>query len=253
MVMLSYIRKYTGNWGLKIIYFIVALTFLGGFGGIFGALRSCGTGMSGGTIAIVNRKAISTDRFNRTYRITLNRYAEEYKHELTPERAASMHIPNIVLTNLITNEVGVQQADDLGFIVTGDELRDEIVHLPAFLNKAHQFDPRIYYGVLRENNITPGSFQQGIKDDILTLKLKKLFFDSVFLNGSEIEMLSSMGNKSKSPSMPKDAVQANLQFSFAMAKNGYDTWIQDVINRAKANGAIQINVPLLAKFTQTSE
>ena len=251
--MLNYIRKYTGSWGLKIIYFVVAATFLGGFGGIFGTLRSCGSGISQGTIAIVNRDAISTDRFSRAYRVMLNNYAKQFKGGLSPDVAASTNIPKIVLTNLITNEIGVQQADAAGFIVTSEELRDEISHLPSFLNKKHQFDPRIYYAVLRENDITPDNFQQNITEDLLTLKVKKLFFDSVFLNHDEIKMLYTIGNKSKSAAMPRDVVQANMQFSYEMAKHAYDSWIQGLIDKAEADGGIEVNRPLLATFTQTAE
>ncbi len=251
--MLNYIRKYTGNWGLKVIYFVVAITFLGGFGGIFGIARSCGTGISEGTVAIVNRKAISTDSFNSTYKIALNNYSKEFKGGLTPELIASMNIPALVLNNLISDEVAVQQAHDIGFMVTSDELRDQISHLSSFLNKEHQFDPRIYYTVLRDNNITPDNFQQNVKQSILTLKLKKLFFDGIFLSDNEVKMLDTIENPSKSAGMPGNAAHTGMQLKYDVAQSAYSSWIQGLVDDARTNGRIEINKTLLAKFTQVSE
>ena len=192
--MLNYIRKYTGNWGLKVLYFIIALTFLGGFGGIFGILKSCGAGLSEGTVAVVNREAISLDNFSRAYKNTINAYSKEFNGQIPPDLIEKLNIPRQVLNNLISNEIAAQQAHDIGFIVSDQELRDQISHTPAFLNKEHQFDPRAYYAVLRENNITPDSFQEDVHNDLLTLKLRKLFFDGIFLSNNEIGMLNTIDN-----------------------------------------------------------
>ncbi len=192
--MLNYIRKYTGNWGLKIIYFVVALTFLGGFGGIFGIMKSCGTGLSEGTIAVVNRDALSVDDFSRAYTNTINAYSRQMKGELTQQMITKLNLPDRVLNNLISSEVAQQQAHAIGFKVTRQELMDQISHTSAFLNKDHQFDPRIYYAVLRENNITPDNFQSDVSNDILMLKLKNLFYDSVFLTGRETKILDTLNN-----------------------------------------------------------
>lgn len=252
--MLSYIRKH-GNWLWKVFGVIVAVTFLGGFGvgGVFGLLKSCGSGISEGTVAIVNREAISTDNFSRTYKIALTNYSKEFKGASTQDMIASLDLPDMVLNNLISNEIAVQQARNAGFIVTDEELRDQITHLPSFLNKEHQFDPRIYYAVLRDNNITPDSFQQNVKQDILTLKLKKLFFDSVFLNDNEVKILNTIENTSKSAKVPENTMQTNMQLRYDMAQSAYSYWMQSLINNAKANGRIEINKTMLSKFTQASE
>lgn len=192
--MLNTIRKYTGSWGLKVLYFVIALTFLGGFGGIFGIMKSCGTGLSEGTIAVVNRTAISVDDFSRAYRNTINAYTRELKGELTQAMIDKLNLPERVLSNLISNEVATQQAHAIGFRVTRQELLDQISHTSAFLNKQHQFDPRIYYAVLRENNITPNDFQDDVSNDILMLKLKNLFYDNVFLTGRESRILNTLEN-----------------------------------------------------------
>jgi peptidyl-prolyl cis-trans isomerase D len=251
--MLSYIRKRTENWGLKVFYFVIALTFLGGFGGLFGILKSCGTGISEGTVAIVNREAISTDNFSRTYKIAFDNYSKEFKGASAQDMIASMNLPSMVLNNLIFNEIAVQQARNTGFIVTDEELRDQITHLPSFLNKDRQFDPRIYYAVLRDNSITPDSFQQSVKQDILTLKLKKLFFDSVFLNDNEAKILGTIENTAKPAKTPENALQTNMQLRYDIAQSAYSSWMQNLIDNAKATGRIEINKPLLSKFTQTSE
>jgi hypothetical protein len=243
--MLNYIRKYTGNWGLKIIYFIVALTFLGGFGGIFGILRSCGTGLSEGTVAVVNRNAISVDEFSRAYRNTVNAYSREFKGEMTQEMLSKLNLPNLVLSNLVFKEVAIQQAHSIGFIVTKQELMDQISHTPSFLNKDHQFDPRIYYAVLRENNITPDNFQDDVSNDILMLKLKKLFYDNVFLSDSEIKILNAIDNTQEQ----KNTEQADAQLRYTIAQSAYNEWLRSI--ESKIN--IQTNKAILARFTQTTD
>ena len=242
--MLNYIRKYTGNWGLKVLYFIIALTFLGGFGGIFGIMKSCGTGLSEGTVAVVNRDAISIDDFSRAYRNTVKAYSREFKGEMTQETLNKLDIPDQVLNNLISNEVATQQAHSIGFMVTTQELMDQISHTPSFLNKEHQFDPRIYYAVLRENNITPDNFQNDVSNDILMLKLKNLFYDNVFLSDGEVRILNALDstNQQKTPG------QTEEQLRYSLAQSAYGTWIKSV----ESTMNIQTNKAVLARFTQTT-
>lgn len=242
--MLNYIRKYTGNWGLKVLYVIVALTFLGGFGGIFGMLRSCGTGLSEGTVAIVNRDAISVDEFSRAYRNILNAINRENKNEVTQEMLNKMDLPDEVLNQLVQNEVVTQEAHKMGFIVTKQELVDEITHMPAFLNKNHQFDPRLFYAVLRENNITVNDFQKDVSRDILIFKLKRLFYDNVFLNPGEVNILGAIQNQTQQTSN-----ENNIELlRYRIAQNAYNNWINDIKKRMK----IEKNSTLLARFTQTT-
>ncbi len=243
--MLNYIRKYTGNWGLKIIYFIVALTFLGGFGGIFGIMKSCGTGLSEGTVAVVNRNAISVDEFSRAYRNTLNAYSREFKGEMTQEMLSKLNLPNLVLSNLIFNEVAIQQAHSIGLSVTKQELMDQIVNTPTFLNKEHQFDPRIYYDALRENNITPDNFQEDVNNDILTLKLKRLFYDNIFLSDGEIKILNALDTTQQQ----KNQGQTEEQLRYTLAQSAYGTWIKSI----ESTMNIQTNKAVLARFTQTTD
>ncbi len=243
--MLNYIRKYTGNWGLKVLYFIIALTFLGGFGGIFGIMKSCGTGLSEGTVAVVNRDAISVDDFSRAYRSTVNAYSREFKGEMTQEMLSKLNIPDRVMNDLISNEVATQQAHSIGFMVTKQELMDQISHTPSFLNKDHQFDPRIYYAVLRENNITPDNFQNDVSNDILMLKLKKLFYDNVFLSDSEIKILNAI-NATK---QPENNPQADAQLKYSIAQSAYSSWIKGI----ESTMNIQTNKGVLARFTQTTD
>lgn len=192
--MLNYIRRHAGNQGVKVLYIVLALTFLGGFGGIFGILRGCGAGLSEGTVAIVNRNAISRDDFARAYKNTINAYSREFNGQIPSDLAEKLNLPRRVLKDLIANEIAAQQAHTIGFIVTDQELRDQISHTPAFLNKDKKFDPRIYYAVLRENNITPDNFQQEVGNDLLNLKLRKLFFDNIFLSSGEIRILNTVNN-----------------------------------------------------------
>ncbi len=242
--MLNYIRKYTGNWGLKIIYFIVALTFLGGFGGIFGIMKSCGTGLSEGTVAVVNRNAISVDDFSRAYRNTVNAYSREFKGEMTQDMLSKLNLPNLVLNNLIFNEVATQEAHGIGLSVTKQELMDQIVNTPTFLNKDHQFDPRIYYAVLRENNITPDNFQEEVSNDVLILKLKRLFYDNIFLSNSEMKILNTVDNMQQK----KSTDQTADQLRYNIAQSAYDSWIKSI----ETTMSIQTNKTILARFTQTT-
>ncbi len=245
--MLSAIRKHTGSWGLKVLYFIVAITFLGGFGGIFAAVRGCGSGLSEGTVAMVNHNAISLNNFNRAYRNTINAYQKEQKITLTRDEITKLNIPEQVLSSLISNEVAKEKSRSIGFIVTNVELREEIAHIQAFQNKEHQFDPRLYYAVLREQNILPSEFQNDIKEEILILKLKKIFYDGTFLQNSEYNILNKI---SKQPlENPADMLNNFSQLRYAIAQSSYNTWLKGVT--AEAN--IEQNKAILSSLTQSKE
>ncbi len=237
--MLNYIRKRTSSWGLKVLYIVLAMTFLGGFGGLFGILRGCGTGLSQGTIAVVNRHAIPLEEFSRTYKNTINAYNKEFKGKLSMNLIKKMDIPDRVLDNLISNAIATKQASSIGFVVTASELKSQITHMPNFLNKKDQFDPRIYYAVLRENDITPDEFQQTIKDDLLTLKLKRLFFDSIFLSNSETKTLNVINNTAislnyyeiipKALKLPRNYKGSNEEYAAKLA----NTYLKDLMRGEK--------------------
>ncbi|MGB9736157.1 MAG: SurA N-terminal domain-containing protein [bacterium] len=239
--MLNYIRKYTGNWGLKVLYVLIALTFLGGFGGIFGMLRSCGTGLSEGTVAVVGSNAISVDDFSRAYRNALNAYMRNTKDQ---EMLNKLDLPDIVLNSLIQDEIATKEAHSIGFIVTKQELADQISHMSAFLNKDHRFDPRIYYAVLRENNLTPDDFQNNVSKEILILKLKKLFYDNLFLSPGEIKILSA-GQSLHEQQNEEQIIDA---IRYSIAQNAYNTLIKHVEEKTR----IEKNSAIVNRFTQTT-
>ncbi len=207
-MILGLMRKHAKSWLIKFIIVIICLVFVLYFGYSFRAQR-------GLRIAKVNGEVITRaeyqNEYDRLYRIFKQMYGESWNEKI----AKALGLKRIALENLIDQRLMAQEAKRLGIKVNIQEIQEEIMKYPAFQRNG-VFDIRLYKSLLRENRIDPEEFENSIKKQILSNKLKEFLL--AFMNVTDQEALDYFRYKNEKikvsfvlfkPDMFKDRVKVN--------------------------------------------
>jgi peptidyl-prolyl cis-trans isomerase D len=115
----------------------------------------------------------------KEYSIALNRQVEFFNQmmggqTLTSKQLEEMGIKNSVLTSLIQQKLVLNTADQMGIIVSLDEIKNEIRSMPYFKTN-EQFNVNMYRNMLQSNGYTPAQFEELVGNDLKQKKVDELF------------------------------------------------------------------------------
>lgn len=169
----------------KISYFILTFTFLiiiasflfSGFDKF-----SLGGG-SGKHVASVDGTPITT----KEYQMALSRQVEFFNQMmggqgggLTAKQLEEMGIKQSVLNGLIQQKLILNSADEMGFVVSLDEVKNEIKNMPFFKTQ-DRFDVNLYRNMLQSNGYVPTQFEELVGNDLKQKKVDE-FFSTVMVS-----------------------------------------------------------------------
>jgi peptidyl-prolyl cis-trans isomerase D len=117
-------------------------------------------------VAQVGKSEISQQEFTRALRQELNRLAPQFGGRLDIEQARSFGIVQQVLDRMVDRALFEQHTNDLGLVVTKDQIRDRIAKLPAFQDQFGKFDRIRFEQALRNSGLTEAAFVAGLTGDI---------------------------------------------------------------------------------------
>jgi len=249
--MISVMRN---KFGPKVIGGIVAV-IAGIF--IFSGVLVPGSGSQSPSVAgEVNGETVSYTEFSRA----LNQRIEFFKGmmggKVTDEQIAQFKIREAVFQDLAQKKLMSQIAKKEGFYPSIEQIRQEILKMPAFQKDGH-FDKVLYKNVLAQNQYSPTRFEELVGTDLMEQNFRTYIGSLVKVTTSEVEQsLEDAKNKRKikylyvdnealRKLMPvaKDAkTQPNLdQFSaefeqkaLPLVNAGSDAQIGKMLNDAKA-------------------
>lgn len=164
--MLDVLRKGAQSWGIKVIFGIIIAVFVLAFG-----MDKSQKG-AGHVVATVNGDPISLKQFQETLQRNMET-ARRQNPGLTPEFLAQIRFKEQVLNQMITQELILHKAAELGISVSKEELAREIHLVPAFQNEKQVFDPQQYTTVLQANNLTPGQFESDFMRRLIMEKIER--------------------------------------------------------------------------------
>lgn len=191
--MLNILRKRAQSVVIQAMVFLIAVVFI--FWGVGSNLNN-----SGNAVAIVNDEEISYQDYRQSFDRAVDTYQEQYGGQLPDGLIEAVGLKNQVLNQLIQAELLRQGAQQVGLMISKEEIRRRVQEMEAFLTNG-QFDMARYKEVLRRNRLTPTSFEAGLKDDLTTAGITRLI-------GSFADV-------------PDNAVQAWLDYGSEEIKIGY--------------------------------
>jgi len=161
--MFNFVRKHSKSFGVKVIYILIALSFLLGFAvfigsGVTSYIRT--GGLAPNIVADVNGESITLQEFERAMKASGDEQGNPYLRDL-------------IVMQMVNRILLLDMIKEYGFRVTNDELAYEIANTKFFQDNNGVFNKKIYYQVLAQNNIIPADYESRIKHDLLVKKFHK--------------------------------------------------------------------------------
>lgn len=172
---------------LTFLFLIIMASFLfSGFDNF-----SMGTGKNVATVD-------GTEVTIKEYQVALQRQVEFFTQmmggkAMTQAQLEEMGIKQSVINGLIQQKLIANTADSMGFVVSLEEVKNEIKNLPYF-KRGEQFDVNTYRNVLQSNGYTPTQFEELIGNDLKQKKVDELFSTTLISENSVKDILNFKNN-----------------------------------------------------------
>jgi len=113
------------------------------------------------------------------------------KGQFTPEMRKGLNLRQRALDSLIDREVLAERAEQMGFTIGDQELRDSIATNPAFL-VGGRFNKDAYLRALRYASLTPADFEETMRKELAIERLQNVIWDGVSVDDQAVrdEVLS---------------------------------------------------------------
>lgn len=187
--MLHVIRERIQGWIAWAIIILLIIPFaLWGINQYFGG---------GGPLvaATVNGEEISQQEYQQNYYMQRNRMREMLGAQYDPT-VFDARIKEQALQDLINQKLLAQHADDAGFRVAEESIKQTILGIDAFKENG-QFSNQLYASTLQAQGETPTSFEQRLHQAILTQQLHSGVSTSALVTQNELDRLLKLENQTR--------------------------------------------------------
>lgn len=205
---------------LTFIFLIITASFLfSGFDNF-----SLGTAQS---VATVDGTPVSI----REYQTALTRQVEFFNQMMggkgmTQKQLEEMGIKQSVLNGLIQQKLILNAADQMGIVVSLDEIKNEIKNMPYFQTNK-QFDVNLYRNMLQSNGYVPTQFEELVSNDLKQKKVDELF-NSLLMS----ESFANDVTKFKNSSVTVQGVKVSRQ-SLSPLVSVTEDEVKEFVNKAE--------------------
>jgi peptidyl-prolyl cis-trans isomerase D len=144
-------------------------------------------------VAQVNDEKIYIEEFWRTYD---NEYKRISETGAKKEDIEKLKLKDRVLNLLVDRAVLLIAAKEEEIAATENELQDAIINT-AYFQRNGVFDREVYTRALRLNRMTPQSFENMLREDLIINKMTRLVGETAELSPEEVKMLDSLGGENQ--------------------------------------------------------
>ena len=160
--MLEYLRNAADKPLAKVLMFILIFSFVG-----WGAAEWIFGGASRDTTLIhVGNADISVQQFNNERSQQLSTMTREEQRLSYTDPAKAVALNNSVMSKLTINQLALNRAKDLGFVVSDKRIADEIKSYPQFQVNG-DFSPMMFDMVLQRSGMNEQDIANSLRSDIL--------------------------------------------------------------------------------------
>jgi len=131
-------------------------------------------GAKAGSVAKVGNIEIKQSRLNMAYGNLYNRYNEMFQGELDEKKAKELGIVQQAFASLVTQAKLQNYAQEMGIIVSDEEVAKALESIKGFQNKEGMFDKTIYTAFLQSRRMKAKTFEETLREELVIAKLLKL-------------------------------------------------------------------------------
>ncbi|MBM4135480.1 MAG: hypothetical protein FJ241_01455 [Nitrospira sp.] len=184
--MLRAMRKYAKFFYVFLFMVIISFVFWG-----IGTVDKTGNGE---IIAEVGEYKITREEYWKAYDNVFRFYREVYKDKFDEEMEKKMKLKEKVLDSLIDERVLLIAAKEAGMTVSDEELNDAITREPFFMKNGN-FDKETYLNRLRLNRITPETYENLKRQELILNKMRRFIWLSVDLTDTTATLNQVSGDE----------------------------------------------------------
>src|SRR5439155_21080999 len=119
-------------------------------------------------VASVGHDSISAREFQTAYR----NYIDRMRGQLKPEVLRAFRLDRQIMDALVMRKVMTEHARRLGLNATAAEIEQKILKNPVLRESGKFIGPARDQAILAQNNLTIQEYEAGVREEILTDKLK---------------------------------------------------------------------------------
>ena len=139
-------------------------------------------------VARVNGEPIEAAEFQRAMNEQMQYYRGLNQGELPDNFIQQMQLQGVVLEQLIRRRLIVEAAEEQGFAIARQELKDRMLQYPAFRREDGRWiGDEEYRTILQRNGLDVASFEESIMDDLLVERVTGLITEGVVVNDRDVE------------------------------------------------------------------
>lgn len=131
------------------------------------------------TVAEVGDVEIGAQEFAQTLTREMNRLSQRFGGRLELEQARALGIVDQVIGQMVGRALFDQKADDMGLMVTEEQIRQRITEEPAFRNELDQFDRNQFALILQRSGLSEQAYVQSLRREILREQIATAVTDAL--------------------------------------------------------------------------
>jgi len=165
--MLDFMRRNARSWGIRAALGVIALVFIFFMGG--------GGQLGRGPQALVKVGELEVTRveYEMAERRNENYFRQQFQGQVSEQMLKQLNIPRMTLNQLVDGAVLRVEAERLGLSVPEAAIREQLMRVPAFQSNG-SFSPTLYRDTLRSQGLTPGTFEESVRQDMLEAQVADL-------------------------------------------------------------------------------
>jgi len=188
MTMLDQMRRHKGwlKWSLA----LVVLTFIAFYIPSFLDSTSSTVGATPReVIAQVNGHELTAGEFQQRYQQQVQAYRQQFGGNINDQLLRQLGIDQQILTQMIDEQVELDEAERHGIKVSDDELAQQIFAIPALQESGRFIGEQRYEQLLQSQNppISKSDFEEGLRRSMVLDRLRTALTDWMAISDAELE------------------------------------------------------------------
>jgi peptidyl-prolyl cis-trans isomerase D len=172
---------------LKLVLWIVIIGLCLGMALFFVPGGNMGEGSSDSYAATVDKKPITLQEFRNVYNRTLDSYTNGQRSKIPAETLKALGFSEQILNSLISRKVVEVIGNRLGVAVTDKEVQRAIETIPGLQDQNGKFvGIAEYKNRLANNNLSVEQFEESVRSDLFTDKVRGILTDSLEVSDREL-------------------------------------------------------------------
>lgn len=187
-------KKSKGSLSKTAVWILLGLLILGlgGFG-VDGVLNG-----SASRVARVGDKDVDINAYARALQNALNAETQARGESVTMQRAREIGLDSAVLSQLVMQRALDHEADTLGLSVGNENLRDQILAIPAFQGVDGTFDREAYRFALEQAGLSEAAFEDQLREETARTILQGAVLSGVVMSDTYAETLVKFVGETRS-------------------------------------------------------